>query len=808
MGATAVVQLTSQDRASETRSVFGRLAAIAPLGLVVAAVIFNLVSLKSETTSVAYLNDGTLHSEMVRFATAQIRAGHLPLTGWFPLLGEGSPLFIHYQSLGAMLTGGLGALIGPNTAYAWMLYLLLATWPISIYATIRLLGFDRLSAGLGALLSPLIVSRLGIGYEQQSYLSIGYGLWSQLFAMWTLPLAWGWTWRATESRRAILPATAFITLTIAFHYFTGYLALLGVVVAFATSSTPFRARVRRCFELVLSVVLTSAWIIVPLLELRRYASINEFLVNGPDVNSYGARQILSWLVTGQLFDAHRLPVLTVLVGLGLLVTIVGSRTEPASRNLLTLFVLSLMLFFGRTTFGAMFRLLPGSADLFLRRFLIGVQLAGLIFAAVALGTLSRAIGATYRRLRSHLGLPRETGATQQILERALCFALLVLVLLPCWSQIVSIDRAEAANITFQRRADQTAGAVIAPIITRITRLGGRVYAGLPVPSGEIGGWGSSFTVGEVPVFKYLTRFNIDVVGYTLRTASLMTDPEAYFAENMPADFPLFGVRWLIYPIGKPAPSGATKIMVRGPYVLWQLHSAGVLEVVDTVGTMTADRTNIGAHTASFVRSDLAARSRYLTVGFAGSPAPAPTVTLGTDHGVARPPASTPGRMISSRVALGAGYASAVIDARRVAVVVLKASYDPGWQVSVDGRAATTQMIAPAYVGVVVSRGRHVVTFTYKSDAHIGVLLLVLLGSALLCIARFRYARSPSAPRSSRRRYRRAKPADTSHLTVRNEPSHRMGTLRGQPRQVVQTMIWRRGHTRLYFWHEDHDLSPR
>lgn len=727
------MQLISEDRVHKTKPLSETLAGIAPFALVVAVVIFNLVTLRQETTSVAYLNDGAVHSEMVRFATSQIKAGHFPLTSWFPLLGQGSPQFIHYQSLGAMLTGGFGVVVGPNTAYAWVLYLLLATWPISVYAAIRLLGFDRLSAGFGALLSPLIVSKLGIGYEQHAYLSIGYGLWSQLFAMWTLPLAWGWTWRATESRRAILPATAFITLTMAFHYFTGYLAVLGIAVAFLTSSAPIRIRIRRFYELALFVALTSAWIIVPLLQLRPWTSVNEFLIHGPDVNSYGAKRVLSWLVTGQLFDAHRLPVLSVFVGLGLLITIVTSRSDPRSRNLLALFVLSLLLFFGRTTFGTLFRLLPGSEDLFLRRFLMGVQLAGLIIAAVALGTLARAIGRSYERLRAYLGVPDETSETVKVRERALCFALLLVVLLPCESQIISIDRAEAANIAFQARADQTSGAIIAPIIADIKSHGGRVYAGLPVPSNEIGGWGSSLSVGEVPVYKYLTRFNLDVVGYTLRTASLMTDPEVYFDENIPGDFPLFGVRWLIYPTNKRPPTGATRVMERGSYVLWQLHTSGVLQVVDTVGTITADRTNIGARTAFFVRSDLAATARYLSVGFAGSPAGAPT--LARRPILASTPLSVPvpGSVIESYIALDLGYASAVVNTNRAAVMLLKVSYDPGWQASVDGRPATTQMIAPAYVGVAVPRGYHVITFTYKSDAHIGILLLLSLGSTIFCV---------------------------------------------------------------------------
>jgi hypothetical protein len=73
---------------------------------------------------------------MVRFATAQLRAGHVPLDSWFPFLGLGSPQFLHYQSLPAMLAG---LAVGPGAAFGWSLYLLLALWPISVYRGARLL---------------------------------------------------------------------------------------------------------------------------------------------------------------------------------------------------------------------------------------------------------------------------------------------------------------------------------------------------------------------------------------------------------------------------------------------------------------------------------------------------------------------------------------------------------------------------------------------------------------------------------------------------------------------------------------------
>jgi hypothetical protein len=45
-------------------------------------------------------------------------------------------------------------------------------------------------------MSPFVASKTGIGYEQNAYVWIGYGVWTQLWASLTLPLAWGFSWRA------------------------------------------------------------------------------------------------------------------------------------------------------------------------------------------------------------------------------------------------------------------------------------------------------------------------------------------------------------------------------------------------------------------------------------------------------------------------------------------------------------------------------------------------------------------------------------------------------------------------------------
>jgi hypothetical protein len=165
---------------------------------------FNLVVLRSETTPANNLNDSAFHLEMIKWADHQIGAGRVPLDGWFPDLALGSSFFHHYQRLPYTLTAYAARLthLGDHTTYLWFLYLLLALWPISVYVGARLLGIERWSAGAAALVSPLVVSRPGYGYEHSSYTWHGYGLYTQLFGMVLFPIALGLTSRAISKGEA------------------------------------------------------------------------------------------------------------------------------------------------------------------------------------------------------------------------------------------------------------------------------------------------------------------------------------------------------------------------------------------------------------------------------------------------------------------------------------------------------------------------------------------------------------------------------------------------------------------------------
>jgi len=696
--------------------------------LVAAAIAWNLVSLRALTLGVSYLNDSSLHEQMVRFASAQLRAGHLPLTSWFPSLGEGSPHFLHYQSLPAMVTGLAGLAVGPDAAFRWSLYLLWSLWPISVYVAARLFGAGRGAAAASAAMAPFLVSATGVGYEQHAYIWTGYGVWTQLWAMWTLPLAWGLSWRAIREGRGYLGAVAMTALTVALHFETGYLALSVLVVWPLMAGRPVLTRLRRAAVLLGGSMLASAWVIVPLLQQRNWAAVNEAFQGTGLVDGYGAHRVFTWLISGQLLDYGRLPVVTVFAALGLGLAWLAWSSEADGRALLIALAVCLLLSFGRTTFGSLGDLIPGSGDLFFRRFMMGVQLAALLLAGRGAAWL-----AAWCKRPLEARVPRWPRG----LAPAAALAGAAVVLAPAWLQLGTSARQDGAAIAAQRRADDTSGAALDRLVALIKRDGGgRAYAGLPT------NWGQAFTVGTVPVFKYLESRDVDEVGYTLRTASLMTDPEFFFDNQETSDYRLFGIRYLILPTGQ-RPAVPARLAERsGSYSLWTLDGGGYFQAGGIVGEIPANRTNLGARSTPVLRAGLAAHGAYLSVRYGSPQRP-------VGHLPSTPTQAPAGTVSAQHADLTDGEASATVRMRRPGVAVLSASYDPGWTATVHGRRQPTRMVAPALVAVDVPAGSDRVVFRFHGYGDYAV-LLALSGLTLAVIA-FAGARTPLSGSVSPRR---------------------------------------------------------
>ena len=689
---------------------FARKVLTTPLTVVCAVCVWTTWNLRATLSSVAYLDDASVHEQMVRFATRRLSQGHLPLTSWFPFLNLGSPQFLHYQSLGAMISGAAGIVVGPQVAFRWTLFLLLSLWPLAVYASGRIFGFGAGASAAAAVFAPFLMSVPGVGYEQPAYVWIGYGLWAQLWASWTLPFAWATTWRSLNDRRFVAPAALCIAATITFHFETGYLALAPLVIfPFAIPSRlPWRAA--RAVTVALGSLGAAAWVLVPLLAQARWAAVNTALAATPLVRGYGARQNFMWLITGEIFDHRRLPVITVALGIGLLFCVRRWREKQAAiRGIVLLFVFSLLFSFGSSTWRTLIDVVPGHGDIFFRRFMMGVQLAGLYIAGVGVAGVFRLSQRIGRRLH------HEDPASPLWADRwVTLFALLLAVgaLVPGITQLRSYDALNAKAIAQQRSDQALDDPLLEPLLSFIRSHGhGRVYAGEP------NNWGADFTVGSVPVFKYLETENIDEVGYTLRTASLMSQPEHEFDQSNSADYILFGIRYLIIPRAMQPPVAASPVMVRGPYALWVIPRNSYVDVVDTVGTVSENRADVGPLSLPLLASALLSHHRDLTVSWAGSPPARPT----TVHDQAP---TAPGSVVAQSDDLADGSVQAKVNMNRRGVVLLSVSYDPGWRATVDGITRTPQMLAPAVLGVSVGAGTHEVIFRYVGYRHYTFLVLV------------------------------------------------------------------------------------
>jgi hypothetical protein len=250
----------------------------------------------------------------------------------------------------------------------------------------------------------------------------------------------------------------------------------------------------------------------------------------------------------------------------------------------------------------------------------------------------------------------------------------------------------------------------------------------------------------VPVYKYIESKDIDEVGYTLRTASLMTDPEYYFDPDNPGDYPLFGIHYLLLPKGQGPPVPAHLTACRGLYCLWTLPGRGYVHLVDTTGVLHATRADIGSQSELLLHAPLLTEGRDLTVAFNGQAPAAPTAPDSSRL------SGPPGHVVAERDALTNGEVRVSVVARRRCVVVLSASFDPGWSATVDGRPVPTQMVAPALVGVPVGPGAHRVVFRYNGfgsyDAlwALGALVLLIAILAPSLWRRTRGSRSAGAAR--------------------------------------------------------------
>src|SRR5438552_9054938 len=359
-----------------------RLRRIVLVLIVALPMLFNAFALLPE---VAYeppnVNDDAEHVLFIQQASDAWASGQDPLDFWVPQLELGFPQFLYYQNLPHLLVAVLGkltfGLVSLRALFDLVRYALLVGFPLTVFWSMRRLGFSDVAAAIGAAAGSFLSGSHRYGFEYDSYVWRGLGVYTQIFGMHLSFLALAALHRVATRGTGIVVAALVCGALALSHLIYAYMAAITAVVLllFGLTRANIAGRVLRFGAVGALAGVISAFMWVPFFAQAGYMVVSPVL-DRQKYDSFGAPTILGWLASGDLLDHGRLPVLTALLGVG----IVAALVTRARRLLLTLvpFVLWLVLYFGRPTLGPLADLLPLHEGLLFHRFIGGVDLFAIL----------------------------------------------------------------------------------------------------------------------------------------------------------------------------------------------------------------------------------------------------------------------------------------------------------------------------------------------------------------------------------------------------------------------------------------------
>jgi len=179
---------TAAGRDSAPAAPPGRLAGTILLLLVLVPAVFNAVALWPElSVPIPSLNDDTFHYLLIQRASEALASGENPFDHWAPELDLGFPQLLYYQHLPHLTVVALHRLLLKRvdllTLFNLVRYLLLVGFPLTVYWSMRRLGFSVVAGAVAAAVATLLSSNGRYGFDYDSYLWRSVGLYTQLWAI-------------------------------------------------------------------------------------------------------------------------------------------------------------------------------------------------------------------------------------------------------------------------------------------------------------------------------------------------------------------------------------------------------------------------------------------------------------------------------------------------------------------------------------------------------------------------------------------------------------------------------------------------
>jgi hypothetical protein len=676
--------------------------------LVATPMVFNAVALWPEIAiPVPNVNDDAEHIAFIERATDALARGENVIDHWLPEIDLGFPEFFYYQHLPHLAVVAVHrALFGAVdlfTLFNVVRWVLLVGLPLTVFWSMRRLGSGDVAAAVGAAASSLLSANHRYGFEYDSYVWRGFGLYTQLWAMHLSFVALACLHRLLQRGTGLFLTVIVLTVLALSHLIYAYMMAISTVVLllFAVRRGRVAAPLVSLAIAGLAVLAITSYFWVPFLGGTAYLSTSPFL-QPEKYASYGAPAVLGWFATGELFDHGRLPVLTAVLFIG----VAGAAVSRRRLELATVALLGLWLWFysGRAAIGPLFGLLPLHDGLLFHRFIGGVDLAAILLMGSGGAFVWERL--TRPSVRSLLrGLPHWQIAAAALLGGAL--------LVPALAERQTYYAAQTTWL------GQTAAAIegdsdLRTILTTLHRLPpGRVYAGLA------SNWGRTLDFrlpfNSVHVYQLLAAEKLATVAPPFGGQSLNADLQFDFDDQRASQYALYNVRYVIASPSVSLPAFLVRRAVTARYVLYETPTAGYAEFVGVATTETVrTQATLFPKMRAFVNGPGPEARIYTRFEF---PAAADAVIVGSMPRCGADAKIVNERIDPARLTFAATCATA-------SPLVVKVTYHPGWQVTVDGAPVPTYMVSPSYLAFTLPAGAHEVVAEYRSAAAKGPLLAV------------------------------------------------------------------------------------
>ncbi len=650
----------------------------------------------------------------------------------------GFPMFFFYAPLPYIALALITIITGIDalTLFKWSIVLLFSLLPLIFYCCSKIMNFeDEFALGV-ALFSTTLSSVTVFGLEYYAFFATG--LYAQLWGILFLPFATAYSYRyfVLGKGNAFLPVL-FLYLTFISHLFAGIIActLAGVLVLCSLIQEDRKKTLKKAATVFCFFAVSTAFFTIPYLLNTQYFGNIPFDMSFKE-EGYGIIDTLDYILEGQMLDYSfsfsRLPFLTLLAGIGFLLSIFWNEFREKHKTL-TLFLaislfLSIILIAGKHSF-AFLQYIPIFSTLQTFRFISLFHLIALFYIGIAIyGVITLT-----ERWSKHKILP--------------VFIILFIITTPVLYERMQSFKEYA--YTYDFKEDTEYWNVIQGIQKSTTT--GRTYitsqtglfekpqhlTAIPFLT-ETGIFASTGIGGHDSLNAYYTSFFLPIDLANLFNVAYIIDLKnnelTLYRTPVPEGY--FGL------YDAPFSLDTSPLKARDSVMTWLLSNASKEGYFMKIGEQDGIRfTNVQDNTLLAVREQNYAFDHRLfgEINLENTP----TVTVITDesttedslftylehYATTHEPKSC-GTILSGTYSRG--EYETTVSAQKECYVIFKMTYHPEWHVYTDGIEQDIIMMSPAFMGVAVTPGIHDIRFIHTISSYrillfiVGIISLITL----------------------------------------------------------------------------------